>query len=217
MADVLVADVLDALDVERADVIVTSFGGYFALRGALAHPGRIRRLVMIGWTAGAPVSRLPLMLRIGIAPLIGDVVGRLPVSRAGVRAIFRAIGSGPAIDDGRIGPAAIDAYTELLRTTASARNDRSLGRLFFSARTGLDARIVLSADERSRIATPVDWLWGGRDAFAGEAIARGFVEPFPEARLTIIPAAGHAPWLDDLVGTVRFVEEALSGGGQPES
>jgi pimeloyl-ACP methyl ester carboxylesterase len=105
----------------------------------------------------------------------------------------------------------------LLRTTPSARNDRTLGRLFFSARTGLDARIILSAEERSRIATPIDWLWGGRDAFAGPTIAREFVEPFPDARLTIVQDAGHAPWLDDLAATARFIGEALAADDQRAS
>src|SRR5437763_698023 len=81
-------------------------------------------------TTGAPVRRLPAMLRIGMAPVIGDVMNRLPVTAGAVRAIFRGIGSGAAVDDGRVSPEAIDAYAALLRWTPTLANDRRLGRLF---------------------------------------------------------------------------------------
>lgn len=209
VADALVPDVLDALGLESVDVVATSFGGWFGLRAALVAPMRIRRLVLFGWTAGAPVGRLPLVLRVGVTPVVGDLIGRLPVTEAGVRAIFRGIGSGPAVADGRISPETIAAYAALLRWTRTLANDRALGRLFFSAR-GIDDRIVIPPTERVRITTPIDWLWGGHDAFGGEAIAREFVEPFPDARLTIATDLGHAPWVDDLPTAVAFVRSALT-------
>ena len=209
LADALIPDILDALRLDAADVVATSFGGWFALRAALVRPARVRRLVLFGWTAGAPVGRLPLVLRLGVTPVIGDLVGRLPISEAGVRSIFRAIGSGPAVADGRISEAAIDAYAALLRWTPTLANDRALGRLFFSAR-GIDERITFRPEERSRIAAPIGWLWGGRDPFGGEAIATAFVAPFPNAHLTISPDAGHAPWLDDLAAATAFVRGELA-------
>jgi pimeloyl-ACP methyl ester carboxylesterase len=212
LADRFVPDVLDALDLERADVVATSFGGYFALRAALARPERIGRLVLLGWTAGAPVRRLPVMLRLGVTPVLGDLLARIPPNRRAVEAIFRGIGSGAAVADGRIGPEAIDAFVALLRWTPTLRNDRGLGRLFFSVRRGLDERILLGADDRSRIATPIRFVWGGRDAFGGEAIAREFVGPFPNATLRIVPHAGHALWIDDLALAAASVREALSPG-----
>jgi pimeloyl-ACP methyl ester carboxylesterase len=208
VADVLIPEVLDALGLASSDVIATSFGGWFALRAALVAPERIARLVLFGWTAGAPVDRLPLALRLGVTPVIGDLIGRIPVTTAGVRAIFRGVGSGAAVDDGRISREAIAAYTALLRWTPTLQSDRALGRVFFSAR-GLDDRIVMTPAERARIATPIDWLWGDGDAFGGEAIARSFVEPFPDARLTVARGAGHAPWVDDLEASAAFVAEAL--------
>jgi pimeloyl-ACP methyl ester carboxylesterase len=210
LADVLLPDVLDGLELATADVVATSFGGYFAFRGALAAPDRVRRLVVLGWPAGAPVSRLPLILRLGVIPVLGDLFARIPVSRRAVEGIFRAIGSGAAVADGRISAEAIDAYTALLRDTPTLRNDRALGRLFFSAGRGLDSGIVLSPEERGRIALPVSLLWGARDAFGDESIARAFVRPFPNARLEILPDAGHAPWVDDLAAATAFVRHALS-------
>jgi len=41
-------DLLDALKIERCDVVGNSFGGAVALALAVAHPGRVRRLVLMG-------------------------------------------------------------------------------------------------------------------------------------------------------------------------
>jgi pimeloyl-ACP methyl ester carboxylesterase len=209
VADRLIPDLLDGLGLPTIDVVATSFGGWFALRAARSASERIRRLVLFGWAAGAPIGRLPVMLRIGVLPVVGDVLDRLPVTTAAVRAIFRGIGSGAAVADGRISPEAIEAYAALLRWTPTLRNDRRLGRLFFSA-FGMDERIILTAEERAAIRQPIRWLWGANDAFAGETIAREFVEPFRDAQLTIAPGIGHAPWVDDLDRSVAFVRGALA-------
>jgi len=44
-ADTLVRDVLDALELDTAHVVATSYGGYFAFRGAAAYPDRVGRVV----------------------------------------------------------------------------------------------------------------------------------------------------------------------------
>jgi 2-hydroxymuconate-semialdehyde hydrolase len=50
--------VLDALDIERADVVGNSFGGALALALAIRHPRRVRRLVLMG-SVGAPFDITP--------------------------------------------------------------------------------------------------------------------------------------------------------------
>jgi 2-hydroxymuconate-semialdehyde hydrolase len=50
--------VLDALDVERADVVGNSFGGALALALAIRHPQRVRRLVLMG-SVGVPFAITP--------------------------------------------------------------------------------------------------------------------------------------------------------------
>ena len=197
LADTLLPDVLDALGLPTADLVATSFGGWFALRTALVAPTRVRRLAMLGWTAGAPVARLPLSLRMGALPVFGRLIGRLPAGRSAVRAIFRSIGQGPALDAGRIAPDAIDAYAALLRHTATFQNERALGRLFLSTRRGLDESIVLTVEERRQITAPILFAWGSADPFGGADIARPFAGSFPGARLHILPGAGHAPWMGE--------------------
>lgn len=52
------AGLLDALGIQRADVVGMSWGGGVAIDAALAHPGRVRRLVLVGpAVSGYPWSR----------------------------------------------------------------------------------------------------------------------------------------------------------------
>jgi 2-hydroxy-6-oxonona-2,4-dienedioate hydrolase len=209
LADILLPDILDALQLPLASVVATSFGGYFALRAALTAPERVSRLVILGWTAGAPVGRLPPMMRAGTAPVLGEVLARLPAGSRTVRSIFRGIGLGRALDEGRISDESIAAYAALLRYTPTLRNDLALGRLFLSPVRGLDPRLALSAAERGRVGTPALFLWGELDPFGGANVARAFVEPFPDARLELVPGSGHAIWMDDPSGATDSVTAFL--------
>jgi 4,5:9,10-diseco-3-hydroxy-5,9,17-trioxoandrosta-1(10),2-diene-4-oate hydrolase len=209
LADTLVPDILDALDLASASIVATSFGGYFALRAALTAPERVGRLVIVGWTAGAPVGGLPPMMRAGTAPVLGEVLARIPTGTRTVRSIFRGIGLGRALDEGRISDEAIAAYAALLRHTPTLRNDLALGRLFLSPVRGLDPRLALSRAERGRIGVPGLFLWGEVDPFGGADVARSFVELFPDARLELVPGAGHAIWMDDPSGASDAVTAFL--------
>ncbi len=51
-------DLLDALDVERADVVGNSFGGALSLALAIRAPHRVRRLVLMG-SVGVPFAITP--------------------------------------------------------------------------------------------------------------------------------------------------------------
>jgi 2-hydroxymuconate-semialdehyde hydrolase len=50
--------VLDALDIERSDLVGNSFGGALALALAIRHPQRVRRLVLMG-SVGVPFAITP--------------------------------------------------------------------------------------------------------------------------------------------------------------
>ena len=51
-------DLLDALDIERADLVGNSFGGALSLALAIRHPQRVRRLVLMG-SVGVPFDITP--------------------------------------------------------------------------------------------------------------------------------------------------------------
>src|SRR5688572_15276915 len=77
-ADTLVVDLLDAMGLDTAHLVATSFGGYIALRTAAAHPDRVGRIVELGWTFGAPVARLPLLMRLATVPALGRLLTAIP-------------------------------------------------------------------------------------------------------------------------------------------
>jgi pimeloyl-ACP methyl ester carboxylesterase len=207
-ADRLVAAVLDALAIERADVNATSLGGLFGLRFGLAAPGRLRRFVGIGWLVGAPAGRLPASMRLGSTPAIGRLAARLPVTDGMVRRMWRTLGMREAVDGGRVPPEAVSAYAALIRHTETMRNDLDLGAGVLAGGRVTD-RLALTDSERARFAAPALFAWGDRDAFGGLDIARPFVAGFPDARLRVLPGAGHAPWMDDPDGVASLVEGFL--------
>jgi 2-hydroxy-6-oxonona-2,4-dienedioate hydrolase len=43
-----VLDLVDSIEAERIDLVGNSTGGYFAMAFAIAHPERVRRLVLLG-------------------------------------------------------------------------------------------------------------------------------------------------------------------------
>jgi pimeloyl-ACP methyl ester carboxylesterase len=209
LADTLVVDVLDGLGVDSADLVTTSFGGFFGFRAALAAPDRVRRIVEFGWSAGAQLGRVPLALRLGGTPPLGRLLSYLPTNDATVRRLFRGIGLREAVDAGRVSTEAIRAYGALLRETDTIRNEVEIGGCFLSPARRGDPRLVLSEADRGRISAPVRFVWGEGDPFGGPEIGREFAAAFPNATLEFLPGVGHAPWMDDAEEAAREVRAFL--------
>lgn len=195
--DTFVVDVLDALGLERAHLVATSFGGYVALRSAAAHPDRVNRMVQFSWPAGAPLERLPAFIRVLSIPIIGRLLAELPASERTVRMTFRRIGHRASLEAGRITAEDVACYLALLNHTDTMRNELAMGRALISPLRGLD-RLELTDALLAKIRTPTLFLWGERDPFGGIETARKVVERMPNAELDMVAEAGHAPWLDDL-------------------
>lgn len=208
LADALVVSVLDALRIDRAHVVSTSMGGYFALRAAAAHPDRIARVVNLGWSLGAPVAHLPAVMRMAGAPVLSRAMARVPITRGMARAMLRRVGLAAAIDAGRLPDAGIDWNVALANHTATRRNEYELARGASLARTM--ATLELSPDLLSRVGSPVLVLFGGDDPFGTTATMQGLVDHMPDARLEVLHGAGHAVWVDDLHGVVGRVTAFLS-------
>ena len=67
---------LDALELDAAALLGHSGGGRWALWYAMAHPGRVKRLVLIG-VPGVPKTRCPLPIRLIAIPGMGELLSRL--------------------------------------------------------------------------------------------------------------------------------------------
>jgi 2-hydroxy-6-oxonona-2,4-dienedioate hydrolase len=207
--DALVPDVLDALGLEHGHVVATSYGGYLALRSAAANPDRVDRLVLLGWSLGAPMAKTPMMMRLAMVPWIGRPLASVPPPERVVKTILKGAGLRQALASGRFTQDMLDQYRSLLRDTDTVRNEIDSVPRFLTPSRGMDERILLPADLLGRVRAPTFLLWGEEDPMAGPDLARSFAAQIPTASLELMPGAGHAVWIDDPdhVGTVtaRFL------------
>lgn len=195
-ADTLLLDVLDALAIDTAALVSTSYGGYFALRTAAAHPDRVERVIEYGFPIGAPMAGLPIAMRLTAIPGLGRLLAQIPPNERAVKAIYRQLGLGPALDDGRITAEAIGWFLATLRDTDTMVNELKAGPRLLRPVRGMDDAYLLTPDVLARVQAPVHFLWGTEDPFGGEDIARAFAAQLPNAHLALVPG-GHAVWIDD--------------------
>ena len=208
IADTLVVDILDALDLPSTHLVATSLGGYIALRAAAASPERIDRMVQFSWPVGAPISHLPWALRAMTIPGLSRLAASIPANERSVRMLFRRLGHGPKLKDGRITQEDLDCYLAMLRHTDTMRNEIAPARALISPIRGL-AALDLSDELLARVACPTLFIWGGQDVFGGPDVARQLVARIPNAELDLMPDAGHSPWLDDLDRCAAAVTDFL--------
>ena len=87
-----VKSLVDALDLQKAAFVGNSMGGYWSIAFALAHPERVRKLILIGAPAGID-KRIPPFLRLlgmpGINRFLSATIAK--PSPKGIRDLFRRL------------------------------------------------------------------------------------------------------------------------------
>jgi pimeloyl-ACP methyl ester carboxylesterase len=210
-ADRLLGELLDALELDSAAVGATSYGGYFAFRGAAAAPGRVTKVVEYSWLIGAPSEGAPLPARIGALPGVQSAMTRIPMTRGMVAGALRRFGLGRAIESGAFDEHMLDWAHALLRHTDTLANDMTSSPNLFTPIRGQNSNVLLSDDLLASLTMPVLLLWGENDPNGGAAIARTFAPRLPNAELVLIADAEHAPWLDELDLCVERTRRFLAG------
>jgi pimeloyl-ACP methyl ester carboxylesterase len=190
-----VADqVTHKLGVKRFVLAGNSMGGWVAWNYALAHPGRLRGLLLVD-ASGAPnvaPNKLPIGFRIAnspAAPLMQRLTPRWVVARSVEQSMY--------VQDA-ITPAMIDRYWDLLRYPGNrkATRDRSV-----------TPRIAATPEAIARIMTPTLLLWGAEDTLVPVAGGQWFAKHLPNATLVVLPKVGHIPMEEAPEQSLR----ALSG------
>jgi len=192
----LVSDALDALEIERAHVVASSFGGYIALWGAASTPDRFVRMVQMAAPAMLPGQTLPPFMKTIMLPGVRKVIAALPPNRRTQDSILRQIGHGASLDAGKLPEPHAEWYLALTRHTATMRQEFDMIHSF-RAKGGFDESIALTGEILTGITTPTHFIWGADDTFGDEAVARWVVGAMPGASLEMLPDAGHLPWLDE--------------------
>jgi pimeloyl-ACP methyl ester carboxylesterase len=195
MADDAVA-VLDAAGERSAHVYGISLGGMIAQQVALAHPDRVRGLVLGATTPGGPDA----------TPLDDEV-----------SAFFRRRLEMPA--DEAVWASVPYSYGELTRSTGGQRIAEDVAeRLRFPVEPvgyggQLEAALHFNVGERlGEIAAPTLVVHGDADRIVPCANGRLLAERIPGAKLEVLPGAGHL-YPTDAPEATRGVADFLAAVG----
>lgn len=186
-----VGDVLDALDLESTILVGASGGGIWATWYALAHPERVRGLVMLGSVPTLPGGRAPLPLRLAATPGLGDLMVR--AGRPGRRTLLRMMASVGEADTILRHPDLLEALVAGARDPAATQANLAELRALISPR-GIRSSMRISREDLRRLAVPTLMIWGDLDPVVPLAQARLAAAEIPDARLEVLPA-GHVPQL----------------------
>ena len=199
---------LDTLELDATTLVGHSGGGVWALWYALAHPDRVRRLVLIGPPA-LPKTSCPLPMRLVATPGVGALLPRLaPPTPKSVLRLASVMGEQATLARR---PDLIDLLVALGRDPVTDRAAKAEIRLLVSpfallSRSGFRGRSRVRADELRQVAMPTLIVWGERDPLGGVPVAQAITDLIPHARLEVLPT-GHGPWLGEPEKTAAAIAD----------
>lgn len=209
LAGTFVAAVLDAMDIDRAHVVASSFGGWIALHAA-AHDGdRIDRMVQMGCPAFVPGMALPPLMRVMLASGMRHLMGSLPGNPTSIRTMLRHLGHDTSLDRDRIPGAFVDWYVRLQCDTDTFRHDVALMSELGCSFSAVDPSLTGEGGVLGSIGTPTLFWWGEDDPFGGRDLAEDLVDRVPEAEVEMVSGAGHFPWLDEPDHATKSIRDFL--------
>ena len=214
-ADHFLVDLLDALGLDRAHIVASSFGGFLGLRAAAIAPERIDRMVQMSCPAGVSGMTVPTFMRAAAVPVLRWLMAAMPVSERGARSMLSGIGHAASVEAGLFTPEFMTWYLSLQRDTATMRNELRMIGSFFTVRGIVHPALSLSDALLRSVRTPTFFYWGADDPFGAEDVAEQTVAALGDATLRMVPRAGHLPWLDDPADAARAVESFLLEGAPP--
>ncbi len=202
--EVAVADLLgflDALGIERCDLLGHSRGGMVALRFVLAHPERIASLVLMD-TSPEPIKLMPVAMM-----QAGAKVGR----EQGMNALFEIMRAGAANDPNRA-PAmrrceqemGSERYWQRIRTKIEAMDPEAMHAW---AATLADHRTAI--DRLGEIICPTLVIVGEQDVPFLDP-SKTMAAEIADATLSVIPGAAHSPQVENRAAWLSAVRDHLA-------
>lgn len=207
---------LDTLALDTVTLLGHSGGAVRALWFALAHPGRVERLVLIDPPA-LPRTRCPFPIRLVATPALGALLPRLaPPSPKSAVQLAGFMGEKETLPRH---PDLIDLMVALGRDAVSDRASRTEFRALVSPLAlvspyGFRRRARVRPDELRRLAVPTLLVWGERDPLGSASVARAATDLMPRGRLAVLPT-GHAPWLGLPGRTAAVVMDFVAHSPRP--
>lgn len=186
---------LNQLGVERAHIVGSSYGSCVAMSFIAAHPERVGRVIHQshpGIVPDQPGYGAMFYFRFFSAMAWLKVAGATATSTI---PLWRAIGHGPAIDNGRFAEGVLDWYASLLTDTGTLAADAGLTRAVLRG-ISLDTSCFVTREELARCQSATAWFWGEHETLGGMDVARQFAAMVPGSTVELAEGAGHLPWLD---------------------
>ena len=182
---------VDALGVDQVDLVGNSMGGYFSIAFAVAHPDRVRNLILPGCPASLD-RQIPLFLRLMGRAIIGPQLAKLTAGDPETtrKKVFKTLVAHPE-----------RVPTELLEigrmNAAMPSSQRCVHTMLrqFTTLWGVRPEVELRED-LERLELPTLFLWGDKDQFGSPSIGQELVGRMPNAHLEILEDVGHLPHLD---------------------
>jgi 2-hydroxy-6-oxonona-2,4-dienedioate hydrolase len=215
-SETLVPDVLDALGIERAHLVGSSHGGYMALLAGALHPERVERIALLGCPGFVEGMRLTTLDRLALFPGARHLFSLSRPSGKALRKVLRQLGHGDSLDAGRVQQTLIEWYVALQRDTDTMRNEFAAISVMGTFRSGFDPTLSLEPDTLSGVRAPTYFLWGTREVYGDESVARQAASSMPDARVEMIDGAGHLCWIDDVDHAATVVLRHLLAANHTE-
>ena len=190
-------DLMDLLNIDQAVLAGNSLGGGIAWQTALAHPTRVRQLVLVDAT-GYPLQpqSMPIGFRLAqiswLAPLTQKILPRSMIA-ASVRNVYG--------QPDKVSRTLVDRYYEL---TLREGNRTSLTKRFQYRSS--DAAL---AGQIAQLRLPTLILWGSKDQLIPQGHGQRFAQDIAGSQLQVFEDLGHVPHEEDPEATVQAVKRFL--------
>ena len=176
-----VIGLMDRLQIEKAGIVGTSYGGAVAATIALDYPERVEKLVLVGAVSNDDAKR-KFLLRVSCLPLVGDIatplfLGSRWILRKRMTDMYRRMGR-------PINKKMVASRHHLLETANAHRA------MIRTARRWSANRIEREA---SLIRQPTLLVWGDEDTHIPIENAIMLRDTIPNAKLIVFRNCGHLP------------------------
>lgn len=178
----MIAGLMDALGIERAALVGSSYGGAVAATCALEYPSRVERLVLVGAVSNDEAKH-QFLLRLAATPLMGDLISPLVISsprlmKWRMRQVY-AEGNTQLFTDERM-----RAHHLPLRTSNTQRAVLKTLRRWNASHIGREA---------GSIEQPTLLVWGEDDRDIPLRHGERLHALIPNSRLVVFSRCGHLP------------------------
>ena len=211
--DVLTS-VLDALAIEQAAIVASSFGSAWALWFGEAHPERVSRIVHEGCPPFLEGTKPSLFMRLMMIKPLGRMIAKQTVTEASQEMNFRQLGHKNLIGSKEFSPVHVDWGLSLMNDTDTMKNEIAViqkGSTWF----GFRFELTHHPESLKRLPQPMLFLWGENDPFGSVDVGLRACEVLPNATLKSFPDSGHLPWLDDPKTHTRLIRDFLETDTKP--